>query len=30
LGAHYAALPDLGAETLTRVVESVVAAGPPS
>ena len=30
MGAHYAALPDLGSETLTRVVETVVAAPPGS
>ena len=30
MGAHYTALPDLQAGTLTRVVEAVVAAGTPS
>ena len=30
MGAHYTALPDLRADALARVVEAVVAAGPPS
>jgi len=30
MGAHYAALPDLGSETLARVVETVVATPPGS